>query len=739
MPIIPSSMLEAFGLKSNVKIDFKLPVIDSTAFKNNIEDAKNLKSPDFLPRSSSLKELSDKLERLNKQRAKIAGDIAAIRAELKNNFTLDEDLVPVPNPEALEKIEQLTRRLGKYERSFATVHQELPKQLAVDELVNFKRLLETMPDGLKLIFMQLYEVGTKTALIALLNDYESFCKNDSYNIEKYMEFLEQASTKVDRIVLGAAKRALQSGEAGATKVSYSSAKTLRDNPASAFKRNLGVEDDIPGIVDLSDIGQVDDMILARNKQAEAARELADQTSYNDLSDLVKEQLVAQRAYLIRLHAIISLGNIPLDSPLHAELTSYYDTLQRNITNSLQNEREAIRGQQDFEKIKQEIESKRNAIIGACFNKNFYTLTNAKTGAIITGTLFTAMFNGFLGKEIAKGLAFISVVALYKDAEDKAEQMVDELLQPMQKLMAAGLSSQEAKKILDMDKLFAYGLNNKIPEPKQTVFGQMKVIALPLLYITASVLGAVVFAYILPLVLPAVGAAIVIGAVVGACFGLGVVAIAHNVFARVFKGGSGIDNSGAIESKIDLDNLQAEPRNMHENQIAILNKLHTGFSDMLLKHFKEGFADIDSRIKAAQLDDKPDKLVIKKISDDLGVLEKDWSEMLNAINKIGEETSPEAKNIAADEACKLLFGHLRRGYIIKRDLYLQKEMASNLGNAPTPEASITNEEKNKLPGAAIFNMNFKVDFVAKNKKLEEHFADLTELVDIVRTIENKPSF
>lgn len=475
--------------------DFELPPINPVALKQIIADAEQLKMygfeqwPSILKRNNSTKKFADEIKSLIDRKKHIEQTVASMEAKVKTEpmYDLDGTLIidpdTAPTGSTLEKIRQLRNKLAAIEQKMANIRYAAEEQLALDKSAEFKKLVNGMLVADQAILKPLYEIGDTVTLLSLLDEYQELYKNDKKNLADYAEFVLSAENEVNEQLQRFARQSLKKGEAGATEVFVVSREVLNANPAQAFVKNLGIANEDSGYGDLSQVPNLDTVhmpfvISEEEKLAAQVRianaDLKRQTGYAELPLEVQSQLVEQRAYLIKLHAYITLSDIPKDDPLYATLIEYYRLLQDNIARSLNNQHEASgKAQEDLERIKKILEGKKLELANRLFNKNFYTITNIGAGAAIASTIYAATLNGYTSTQNALALVVSSVAGLYKDAVMQADQIADELMEPMQQLMAAGLSAEEVKKIFNMDAQFEYGLNAiNIPEVKQSISGQI---------------------------------------------------------------------------------------------------------------------------------------------------------------------------------------------------------------------------------------------------------------------------
>lgn len=127
------------------------------------------------------------------------------------------------------------------------------------------------------------------------------------------------------------------------------------------------------------IQQMQQDVEAASK-ARAAESLNKQEGFSGLPQNVQQELITQRAYIIRLRAFISFSDLGSDDPLRKQLYDFSTQLDENIKNAILKTQSLEQSKQDYARIKVEIAKRDTEMRKRIFFQQFTDKTSAVLGA-----------------------------------------------------------------------------------------------------------------------------------------------------------------------------------------------------------------------------------------------------------------------------------------------------------------------------------------------------------------------
>lgn len=301
----------------------------------------------------------------------------------------------------------------------------------------FKGLMQDLPPEMQMLQV-LFVLGEQSKIDEILNEYFAL---DPKNIDAYALFLQKFQQDVNKVCEQSAKDALLREGLMSDKPYL----VLIDQPAAQIRDRLADVKITP-------------------ETAQAAKDLSNSSRVMDLPIDVQEKLLEQRACMIKLSAILDLSDLAINDPLRMQITQYYQLLQNNIKNALINHRTIQKAEEDFAHIQAGLMEREAEIYNYIFKQKFYSATNAKIGAIMSGGLTTWWFmrgGGMANATLSIALATATTAALHAIADDDAKQQTATEMAAV--FAGKKIDMADQAYILELDKLWNVKSNKPLSE------------------------------------------------------------------------------------------------------------------------------------------------------------------------------------------------------------------------------------------------------------------------------------
>lgn len=511
-------------------------------------------------------------------------------------------------------------------------------------------------------------------------------------------------------------------------------------------------------------------MLAGESKAEKQSDIEVQFKFQDLPDDVQEQLIAQRACLIRLHLYMKLDNVRTENPeLYNKLSEYYKFLEKNIKNALLAQRNIAKFSQDIAKIKAELAAREAEMVKYIFRKKFYTKTNAKVavGAAVSSSVLSwllgisAPFQTFNAGGIGMGYVLYS-----KSISESKQQAVAEMAADNELFNNPDIAPIDKALIGELDKKFTAGTAKSLQDIKiaeQTVDGQslsamveispiikthildrliswFDVLSLKYKIVTAiCILNLIAPALSLISFIPLIGTPLLVtivclGVLTPVAYHFGIplgevidsicsfATYVYNSSASYFMNLSGILSELYINIMQPIKTTKKSMSSLA--QIRRLNEVFPGLGNKLFDHFEKRNLELQKQINATGIiGTRAINLSIDKLENDLDVIMREIS-------------NPEA-------LCKLLERYIQDQYSIEREKFVatvkerseansyREGISSYLGFGAKETA---NEQYNNSAAAKLgFDLSiFKNDAISVDYEVERNGLNcLVELQKILK--------
>lgn len=301
----------------------------------------------------------------------------------------------------------------------------------------FKCLMQALPPEMQMLRV-LFVLGDQSKIDEILNEYFAL---DPKNLDAYALFLQKFQQDINKICEKMAKDALLREGLMSDKPYL----VLIDQPAAQMRDRLAD-------------------VKATPETKNAAQDLANDSRIMDLPIDVQEKLLAQRACMIKLSAVLDLSDLAINDPLRMQITQYYQLLQNNIKNALINHRTIEKAEEDFARIQAGLMERETEIYNYIFKQKFYSATNAKIGAIMSGGLTTWWFmrgGGMANATLSIGLATATTAALHAIADEDAKKQTAAEMDSVFAGKKIDVSDQSY--ILELDRLWNVKSNKPLSE------------------------------------------------------------------------------------------------------------------------------------------------------------------------------------------------------------------------------------------------------------------------------------
>lgn len=184
----------------------------------------------------------------------------------------------------------------------------------------------------------------------------------------------------------------------------------------------------------------------------AAVSLNKRPGFANLAQEMREELIGQRAYMIRLRAFLDLSDLTGEDPLRKELYALSEQLEENIKNALENNRNLTKARADYKNIQDGIAKQEDAIMQRVFVQRVKERApTAKTAGKAAGAGMLAWYLGLVSAPLLTIAATAAAAAIVGPARYEAKETM--------KAVELEESKQLAKELDPVDFLFI----NKIDE------------------------------------------------------------------------------------------------------------------------------------------------------------------------------------------------------------------------------------------------------------------------------------
>lgn len=626
------------------------------------------------------------------------------------NMILREDPRKLSAIDLQFKQDYLALKMKFFDDKIYDIESEIVRE--VEKLT--KELLKTLPMELQWL-KALYTIGEYDQIIELIEKYLQIDQNDQ---EALSRFFKESAMTVDAQLTEAAIISLQRSGTQ-SHVSATARTEMRDKPAGAL-----LDDDI------TERTQVE---IDQYKK---------EINFSTLPEEIQKALIAQRKYVMELSAQLELSQIKPDDGLYKELQSYYKQLQDNIDNAMLNKKSLVNEQADFERIKSEIERRRDEIYRKAFRNTFFTSTNAKAACMMAAGYLVMPFLSQSSSFVTRVFILASLPGLYENANVQAKKIAQENISARTELIAdedPKSASAEKSFLKPVDIEYIYMLDQEfrvksakemdIPEQNQKVgsqlFGAYSALwnrfpsGVKRVFVFAALMAP--FAIAAPLapvvwpILVAVGAAL--GVIGAALVNVPVGSYVKSAFGGMTRKASSV----TLTSELSKPNPTANTNliTFTAEQKDSLNKLFKGLAEIVSKHFNDRLEELSTELDLLVNSPKANDEAVQKLTHEITQLEKDWEAVEKSIGN-------------AKEFCAVMHNHIQRTYLAEREEFID---AKKMGIHPPKRRHLIFSGRDADKPAAVspapnFNIDAQYDYMQDREPLE----DIVKLNNVIKHIE-----